>query len=206
MIKNSTIININNISVLLNSEFVSKKMNYILRKKDYEKDEVNILIKNLKPSDIYLELGAGIGVTSITAAKILNNTPIVYEANPILCKYLKENSKLNRTNLKIYNAAISNTNSKFYIHENFWSSSLKKHENTIDEVEVPIHTLKTLLDKHCPTFLFCDIEGEEINIFKNTDISTIHTLCVEFHDQYVNKSDINNTIIEIIQKGFLYGC
>ncbi|WP_159447113.1 FkbM family methyltransferase [Paucidesulfovibrio gracilis] len=194
---------VHGIRLLLNDEYLSPKMRSVLEKGAYEDNEVRILKETLVSDDSYLELGAGIGVTAIIAAQRLDKAPVLYEANPVLCKYLERNSRINGVELEINNGVVAHGKSKdFYIHENFWSSSLLYKEGTVQTVSVAAHTMQSLLMQYQPSYLLCDIEGGEVEAFADADLTCLRTICLEIHNHYVGDYQTTQTIAKIVEQGF----
>ena len=194
---------VHGVALQLGDEFVSEKMRAVLEQGDYENHEVRILREVLNPEDRYLELGAGIGVTAIVAAGMLERPPVVYEANPVLCEYLRLNSGFNGATVTVHNGAVAQGGSvDFHIHEHFWSSSTLPKEGTLKKVSVPAFGLQELLDAHRPTFLLCDIEGGEVEAFQRVDLSCLNRICLEIHNHYVGDPQTTQTLMRIAEQGF----
>ena len=85
---------------------------------DYEKPEIDYLSAFLKPGNVFIDIGANIGLFSLNASKIVGNNGKVYafEAFPPNYKQCKENILLNNfQNIIVENKAISSQNSTMEI-------------------------------------------------------------------------------------------
>lgn len=88
---------------------------------DYEKPEIDYLSDFLKPGDVFIDIGANIGLFSFNASKIVGDEGKIYafEAFPPNYKQFKENILLNKfENIITENKAISSQNSTMEIFYN----------------------------------------------------------------------------------------
>lgn len=142
----------------------------------YEKGILNLMEFILNRGDIFVDVGANIGLMSIHAAKIVGNEGVVYsfEANPDTEKILNKNRSLNGlSNLRIVQKALGSSNSsgKIYTnwHVNRGGASLIKpeHESNFYEVDVVRFDdfMKDKLNKDI-RLLKIDIEGFELEALK----------------------------------------
>lgn len=144
---------------------------------EHEKFELNLFKNSLKKGDIVLDLGANIGLYSLSAAKIVGNSGKIYsfEPDPITFKNLKKNIESNKCdNVELINKAVSNKTGTiaFTSSENI-SSRSKNHIKSDDEPEsnsIKIHTIK--IDDffenkvNVINVIKMDIEGAEFEALK----------------------------------------
>lgn len=151
----------------------------------YEKDERELINKHLKNNDSVLELGACIGVVSLTINKILNDKTkqVSVEPNPQMLQYLIENKNNNNGCFKIETCIVS-TFDKVDFHlggKAFLSSSTI---NGGRKVEIPGKTLDEMIEQHFPfTAIVMDIEGGELDFFRSFDLknSDVRLIIWETH-------------------------
>ncbi len=181
----------------------------------YEGAEMRLVKSHLNKDLPIIELGSSLGVVSAIVNQHISDS-IKYtciEANPYLEDYIKFNLQKHnptKSNYTIINAAIAyNTTGtiQMNISNNNTESSLVKitDENNVELVTVPTINLNTFATE--PYTLICDIEGAEIEVFKNDEIALkqCKNLLIELHEtSYDNKSysvkDLQNIIVN--QLGF----
>lgn len=134
----------------------------------YDYDEMNFLLRYLRESDSFLDIGANIGVyTLLAAARIRDGIIYSFEALPKNFYRLQENLKLNRLEqVKACAIAISNQVGQIYL-EPMGGDSLPFITETMSNssIAIPSSTLDVLLQKQSLdqlTLAKIDIEGAEI--------------------------------------------
>ena len=172
----------------ISSSGVSPQLRDFLYQGQYEKQEMFILKETLDDHDTLLDIGAGIGLTSIWAAKRLRSVQRVYavEASPRIIESIAVNAALNKVDIVIKWGAVTVNpgDADFYMTPHFWSSSLLPKEGA-QPIKVPSISLDDLIKEHRPTYIMMDVEGAEYMILQNSDLSTIQKLCVEIHPHYI---------------------
>ena len=162
----------------------------------YEGDEILCALINISPEDVVLELGAGIGALS---SVVLNRKQaagwVCVEANSDLIPLIRKNHKLNGLrNVEVVNAAPGHdraqTSRDFYVTEDFWDGSLLRPEKFVEVKQAPGLHFGDMLAKHQPTFIICDIEGGEYDLFSGEiDLSSVRKVCLEAHPAPQDKLD-----------------
>ena len=134
----------------------------------YDYDEMNFLLRYLRPADSFLDIGANVGVyTILSASKIQTGNIYSFEALPKNYKRLLENLKINQFNrVKTYSLAISNGSGNITFEPSGGDSTAHiTTKETATTIAVPTDTLDNLL-KDEPieniTLAKMDIEGAEI--------------------------------------------
>lgn len=138
----------------------------------YDYNEMNFLLRYLRPSDSFLDIGANIGVYTILAAsKIKQGSIHSFEVLPKNYQRLLENIELNHfSQIKPYQIAISDRPGKVslnlvdgdsmaFISENSAEKSFSVEANTIDNLLATENTDSLTLAK-------IDIEGAELLALK----------------------------------------
>jgi FkbM family methyltransferase len=79
-----------------------------------ERDEQDMAILYIEPTDIVLELGARYGTVSVLVSKIVENTGklVVVEPDPTVINALKNNQKINKADFEILDKIIANSPKK----------------------------------------------------------------------------------------------
>ena len=172
----------------------------------YEIQEKLLINKYLKENDMILELGGNVGVISNLINRILKikTNHIVFEPNPALIKYLRENKDLNDSKYVVVNGVISKQkNIEFYISENILSSSSKIVTNKkINPKSYLINEIEKKYDIKFNT-LVMDIEGAEIDLIIDFDLSNFKKLIIEFHPGKTKQEEINFCKTKLKNQGFV---
>lgn len=154
----------------------------------YEGEEIACALLNIAPDDVVLELGAGIGALS---SVILRRKPVAawvcVEANPDLIPLIRKNHKLNAlSGIEVISGILSHEQDPqardFYVTEDFWASSLARPAVFKEIKKVTTHNFGAVLAAYRPTFIICDIEGAEYDLFTpRLDLTGVRKLCLELH-------------------------
>lgn len=173
----------------------------------YEAAELSILDATLAPGDSVLELGAGIGLTSIFCAKRLGDGARVHalEANPALVPVLERNFQLNgvRPDFHSMAAARETGEVEFALDHSYTSSGLHgRPSETAERVRLPAAGFQELLDRYRPSYLIMDIEGGEIDLLPGADLSCVRKICLELHPEIVGEAAISDAVAGLMASGF----
>lgn len=139
----------------------------------YEKKTVRFLKRQIKPGDIYFDIGANIGALGLPVVK--NKTAVKYfgfEASPLVFEYLKYNFKQNKIdNYQLHNYLVheeDNRYMKFYQSEQYGKSSLAP---TYTQQYIFVNSIS--LDSFCKdhqltniNWIKVDVQGFELYVFK----------------------------------------
>ena len=188
-------------------ELITPPIRQGLEKGWYERDEVEIARSRLVPGDRVVELGAGLGVTALVAARIVGAENVrAFEANPGLIAVERANGALNGLPVRFENRVLMSRASlpsqgtvPFLVAEEFWASELRDGPGSI---AVPAGALEDVLAEFGANTLIMDIEGAEIDIIENVDLSAINKFIFEIHyeNQGIERTD---AAIEKLQRS---GC
>jgi FkbM family methyltransferase len=181
----------------------------------YEGKERELVLTFVEHTDKVIEVGTGIGVVSMTAANIVGAKNVVtFDANPHIVEDAKENFVRNGMGEINSNVAVlvcrerfvRNSDWDFHISEEFWVSRLfigDKHDDEIIEtIKVRARCLEEEIDLHKATILICDIEGGEIELLSDADLSGIRLIIIETHSWAVGRSATDKLISRLISQGF----
>ncbi len=174
---------------LINSRLISPAVRREIETGHYEGDEIACVLQTIRPDDIVLELGAGIGALS---AVVMKRKPahswVCVEANPDLAPLIRKNHKLNDIAACTVLTGVLSRSSRtaeydFYVPEDFWAASLQKPAGqTVAIKKTPALPANDLLADISPTFVICDIEGGEYDLFApGLDLSSVRKICLEVH-------------------------
>lgn len=156
----------------------------------YEGQEIRGALHVIHEGDNVLELGTGLGIVGAVVAKNCRPAKLLsFEANPALIPHI--NALYQRNNLtdiaSVRNEILISAKDRpksvpFYVHNNYLGSSLGGNANRAKEtVEIPTADFNAIKDEFKPDSILMDIEGGELEILENTDLSSVRAIVIEFH-------------------------
>ena len=167
---------------------VSRSVRKSLRKKEYEAAEIHLVRHLVRPGNTVLDLGSGLGLTSIAAAKASGHGRVVgYEADPVIAPLAKKNIQRNGVQVEIRNKAIAREKGvcAFYVHRSFTASSLFPFHRS-KKILIEADAFQDVVDEIQPDVISCDLEGIEKDVFAGANLSSVQRLIVEVHPQIVS--------------------
>lgn len=175
----------------------------------YEGGEVKLIKAFLEPTDRVLELGSGIGITTMVVADIVGEDSIFpYELNPHLVEWSQFNFAENGKSIVVHSDALVPLSDKkadfidFHIHEKFWGSSLLKRPDTKQTIKVPVAALEHAVEQRSANCLLMDIEGAEVDLLTSADLCGIDKIIMEIHYGIAGRSRTDAMIRHLINNGF----
>lgn len=169
----------------------------------YERTERNMVEAAVRPHDVVLELGAGLGVISALCAKVAKRV-IAYEANPRLIPIIQETYRLNEVDCHLHQAMLGYQTGfqELYLHADFWESSTVPNPS-LERVRVPVINAASVLCTVNPTFLICDIEGGEADLFKTLSYpEDVRKIVVETHPHVIGEKATDRLMADFYAAGF----
>lgn len=193
----------------------------------YEAGTLNIIHHCLREGDIFIDVGANIGLMSIFSSRAVGNKGKVYSFEPVseTFKIFKKNIEINKIkNIDAFNVGVSDSKGKSFIYTNLYagkgSSSFIRpaDQNESKEYKISVETLDELLIRHHLTnirMLKIDVEGWELHVLKGAEalLRSPQTaiICIEYskltggnndsEDIYSYIIEINNYLIYKLRKG-----
>lgn len=141
----------------------------------YEKGTLHFIRQHLKPGEVFLDIGANIGLMSLFAAQCAGTQGKVYsfEANPDTAKILRYNIHLNQShNIEVVEKAIGNAHGSIKIYAN-WSVNRggatlikPKEEGASYQVELTRMDDFEYLQTQPVAMAKIDVEGFELDVLK----------------------------------------
>ncbi len=202
--RNEQAVEIDGIIVSTRPEIVPRSVRTALFKKTYEAPERHLVASAINKTDRVLEIGSGIGLVSLVAAKICGPENVLsYEANPNLKAVIEENHRLNRMtlNLRMKAVTVDGADASFFVDENIISSSLIDRASA-REITVSSESLNDILDEFRPTALILDVEGAEVELLSHVNLGSVKKIIVELHPHIVGDDAIESLEGHIEKKGF----
>lgn len=185
----------------------------------YEWRERHAVREILKGGHHVLEIGTAIGVVSMLVASLVGSHNLhTYEANPSLIDDANCNFKLNEYegievkwgivhNKKQFRGA--SATAPFYIFENFLASRCNvstSSSEVCERIVVPTMCLEDAIRSHNANVLLCDIEGGEVELLVDSDLTGIETIISEVHYDIVGRASIDTMIKYLVSQGFSINC
>jgi FkbM family methyltransferase len=183
---------------------VPKGMIHALLYADYENPERRAIKAVVRPGDRVVDIGACMGVVSLTAARIAGAANVIaFEPNPAAAAVAADNFVLNGLAVRLERAAVGSQagTARLAIGEGSWfgASIGGSYATTID---VPVRTIAEVLAAHEPTILVLDAEGMEADILPACPMQGLRALVVEFHHAGVKPNVIDGLRQDLVAKGF----
>ncbi|WP_174300823.1 FkbM family methyltransferase [Caulobacter sp. S45] len=186
-----------------------------LQRGEYEARERELLLEIIRPGDRVLEVGTAIGVVSMTAATAAGPANVVsYEANPHIVADARRNFAHNGLDqIRAVNAVLKSrargadakAQTEFHISRDFWASRLDASagsEDIVEVIQVPTLCLEDELKAHGANLLICDIEGGEVDLLIDADLSGVATILLETHYWATGKRQASALVRKLVQDGF----
>ncbi len=179
----------------------------------YEAPEANSLHRFLKPDARAIELGGGIGFISTLMSQAGVEQITTVEANPVLCDYIRHVHELNGVkNAEVFNGvalpddeAESTDKATFYVTDPFWSSSLQRPRGrNAEAIEVSALSLSQIIKTTQANTIICDIEGGELSLFKDVDLTGIRHVYMELHTRRYGGRGVVAIFEAMHAQGFYY--
>jgi FkbM family methyltransferase len=176
-----------------------------LVKGNYEGRELSLLQQCLKSDDRILELGAGLGFLACFVGRAHPDIPyIAIEANPQLIPVIRENFKLNNCGIQLLHgaAAVTNDTILFHVADDFWASSIENIAHLHTDMEVPGIDIQPIMEDLKPTLLIIDIEGGELNLVPQLNLTCVDRLLIELHPDIYGNEGSNRIIKSLLDQKF----
>lgn len=194
------------VKVELPRSILNERIEKIMQGGTYEAREARILEKIIAKGEIILELGAGIGFISTLAAKNANTKSVhAVEADPRLLPVIQRTHELNDVSATIYSEMLGATDGThtFHLAHSFIASSSSGVWGG-REIEVKMTSFQRRLDEIQPTLLIVDIEGGEVELFKDVQLTSVNKIMMELHQNVTGIAGIKSVFDQLSVEGFGY--
>jgi FkbM family methyltransferase len=175
----------------------------------YEAGTLSFIKSHLKKGDVFVDVGANIGLMSMIASNAVGESGkvISIEPNPSTALIFKKNIAANSlSNVLLVNKAIGSTPGKALIYPNWHinrgGASLIRKGESEEGIEVEVKTLDSVLDEFnlTPTLIKIDVEGFELEVLKSArklfNSNRLPTLIIELSSE---RETAGGEVGEIIQ-------
>lgn len=184
---------------------------------EYEFDEICFLKNSLSKGDTFFDIGANIGLYTLSAAKKLGNSGKIFAFEPFSVNYkrLVKNISLNGfTNIIAEKLAVSDKNESISVFYDEQENNLGMVSSFLTDFSqketVKSVTIDHYVEKNCIKdikFVKIDIEGGEFFALKgmeNTLKNHNPILLIEIIDELLNKSNVKSEEVIDYLKGLNY--
>jgi FkbM family methyltransferase len=193
------------------SQFVKEKITL----GHYEVKEAKMAASIMVENEIVLELGAGVGLISTIVGKTGKAREIhCFEADQRLLPLIHETHVINQVaGVSLYNEAITSDPEslkrgyiEFHLREAFWGSSTNGAvgKEVKEAVRVKTRKFSDIVQLIRPTIIIADIEGAEMGLFANVDMSSVKTVLVEVHPHIIGPNGMRGVFDDLHRAGFYY--
>ncbi|HEX2249244.1 MAG TPA: FkbM family methyltransferase [Gemmatimonadales bacterium] len=184
---------------------MSRRVVRALSKGGYERAELRLLNALLSPSDIVLEIGAGLGLVSAYCAKRIGSDRVyACEADPDLEPCIRETHQLNGVEPTLEMCAVGPHAGRVTLLRNkhLVSTSVVRRRVGVQPVEVPGKALNYLVGKIRPTLLIVGAEGARQELFDGADLPSVTRVVLELHDLVIGPAGTDRIREQLSGIGF----
>lgn len=171
----------------------------------YEAPELRALAATLRPDDVVLELGTGVGLLSTFCAQRVGGDRVhTFEANPELEPRIRTTYRLNGVAPHLSMCMLGEREGvrPFYLHDAFWASSAEPGAGATRVVEVPVRPLNAQIERLQPTVLVMDIEGGEHALLPFMDLRPFERIVTELHERQLGRERTREMVERLYAAGF----
>jgi FkbM family methyltransferase len=173
-------------------------------------EDYQFITSFLKEGDLYLDIGANVGVTTIPAARCIGELGrvIAFEPHPVIYLYLQENIKLNDLmNVELHNCALGNQRGHIHFTNKYTDETNRVATSSNRNIEVPIKILDDVANKlDSIALLKIDVEGYEKYVIEGAKMTLKKVGCIYFEVSEGNFSNFgygtSDVLIALEQCGF----
>lgn len=204
---NTKTVTIDGLKICTDKNKTPKFVRSSLFKGTHEAHERRMVAKYLNEDDRVLEIGAATGLISMVCAKHCGaNNVLSYEANPAMEKMIRENFSLNgwEPNLVMKAVTLDGSDISFFVSENIYSSSMIDRSETVrgKTIIVPSDPIDKVISEFKPTTIVMDVEGAEIELLGEADVSGVTKIIVEVHPHVTGQDSVERLVANLENSGF----
>jgi len=182
---------------------VSRSVRKSLRNNEYETAETYLVRQLVRPGDTVLDLGSGLGLTSIAAAKASGGGRVIgYEADPAIAPLAEKNVRRNGARVEIRNKAIAREKGvcEFHVRRSFTASSVLPKKRS-RKILIEADSFQDAVDEIRPDVLVCDIEGVEKEVFTGANLSSVKRVILEVHPELISVLGVLKCVQDLAASG-----
>lgn len=170
----------------------------------YERNELALLPRLLRPADTVLEVGAALGLVSARAARLAARV-VAVEANADLLPVAGRTHALNGVAVELIHAVVGQQDGEadFWTDEEFWASSTAGREG-MRHHRLPARSLAGLIREVRPDVLILDVEGGEVALLDGARFPGVRQVVLEVHRWNTGLRGIGAVFAHMAAAGFAY--
>lgn len=175
-------------------------------KKYYEYSEIAAIQQVVRPGDVILEIGGGIGFISSYILRIMKAGRVhIFEADPDLIPIIEHNLALNGVTAQIEQGIVGNCDGPVNFHRqpSFWASSVIPLPGGASITARGV-SFARLLKEVKPDVVVVDIEGGEKDLFDGIEFGGTRAVIVEVHRTFIGGEGVARCFTAMAKSGFAY--
>lgn len=175
----------------------------------HEFEEMSFLLHFLRPSDLFVDVGANIGSYTILASAAIGANSISFEPIPSSFKWLQQNIIANRLQQKatVYPVAISDKTGLLHFTTNLGPMNHITTDSDSNNIEVQCDSLDNLLASSNPNLIKIDVEGYENDVLVGASGTlmkpSLQAMIIEMRDKPISPIHSMSCHEWLLEKGFL---
>lgn len=144
----------------------------------YEYCDCAFLLHLLRPSDLFVDIGANVGVYTVLASGVIGAHTISIEPIPLTYAKLTSNIHINNITDRVtsYNIGLGRANDTLRFTADLDCYNHVVIDSTVcgRMIEVPVRTLVEVLERRLPTLIKIDVEGWEAEVLAGAEAALGH--------------------------------
>lgn len=192
------------------ADFIQGKTRARLRRGVYEANEAEAVLRTVRPDDVVLELGAGLGfISTLMALKRRVAAVHSYDPNPHLIPYIQTVHAANGlTNMTVRNGILGPRKGEvdFHLRPDLTTSSLhlEEGEKELPKTRIPVHNAQTIWSEVQPTVLYCNLKGAEATVIPPLPLTGLRAAIIAFTPQNSGPHQVNAVFQALMSAGLSY--
>ncbi|MBS4018157.1 MAG: FkbM family methyltransferase [Dechloromonas sp.] len=203
------VLDVHGVRVPIHPHEVSPEIWSALQSGRYEANEAQKVRRIIKPNDMVLELGTGLGVITSIIASVEGVRVWSFEADPMTARLAQRVIDANCVeNVTLTNGILGAGPSKkveFFQRRDFWMSSRFAKQGPYERViDVASCDIDAFVGAHGINVLVMDIEGSELELVQKARLPGIERVFLELHDHLYGLAGVRTINEALGSKGLIY--